>query len=101
MYPQYHDTQTTDQGKKAYRATGPDGSICCRDVGGRIEGVENDQGEPYKRQSGRQAELGRLRIWTIEDMVEDDNEQANQHHEHLKVCVYAATKLDHEGRFDK
>ena len=101
MYPQDHDTQAGDEGEKANCATGPDGQLFSGETRRWVEWVEKDQRKPGEGQAGCQAELGSCRIWTVEDMIKDNDEQADQYHNCLKVCIDATAKLNLKGWFDK
>lgn len=51
-HPEYADTQATEQREEGYGATWPGGSFSIAESRGRVERVENDQGEPDDGKGG-------------------------------------------------
>ena len=51
-HPQYTDTQATEQGKEANGTPRPSSTCGIAESRGRVERVENDQGEPDDGKGG-------------------------------------------------
>jgi hypothetical protein len=90
MHPEDGYGEAADQGEEAYR-TG------CTIVG-VFEGVENNQGQPAHSKNTGQTKLGREAVGAVENVIENDDEQTDDHDGHFEIHGYARAVIDNQRR---